>query len=95
MFQSQIVILVFDERGELVVPSTGVGTFAVDQKELGVARWVFDNRQSAGLGTDTLPGAKALYLPMIASSGAVGVVGVLPENPKKPSIPSRSIFLSF
>jgi len=37
-----------------------VGTFAVDQKELGVAQWVFDNRHSAGLGTDTLPGPSAL-----------------------------------
>ncbi len=83
VFQSQIVILVLEEHGELTASETGVGTFAVDQKELGVARWVFDNRQSAGLGTDTLPGAKALYLPMIASSGVVGVVGVLPENTQK------------
>jgi two-component system sensor histidine kinase KdpD len=57
-----------------------VGTFALDEKETGVAQWVFENRQTAGIGTDTLPGAKALYLPMIASSGPVGVVGILPEN---------------
>ena len=39
--------------------------------------------KTAGIGTDTLPGAKALYLPMIASSGPVGVVGILPENPNE------------
>lgn len=93
VFKSQIVILILDEQGELTVSETGVGTFAVDQKELGVARWVFDNRQSAGLGTDTLPGAKALYLPMVASSGVVGVVGVLPQNTKKGFDPEEIHFI--
>jgi two-component system, OmpR family, sensor histidine kinase KdpD len=93
VFQSQIAILILDEKGELAVSETGVGTFAVDQKEQGVARWVFDNRQSAGRGTDTLPGAKALYLPMIASAGVVGVVGVLPENTEKLFDPEDIHFL--
>lgn len=93
VFQSQIVILVSDEQGELAVSKTGVGAFAVDQKELGVARWVFDNRRSAGLGTDTLPGAEALYLPMVASSGVVGVVGVHPENAEASFDPEDTHFL--
>jgi two-component system, OmpR family, sensor histidine kinase KdpD len=33
------------------------------------------------LNTDTLPGAKALYLPLVASAGAIGVIGILPKNP--------------
>jgi len=82
VFQSRIVFLILNEHGELVVSETRSGTFPVNGKELSVARWVFDNRHAAGLGTDTLPAAKALYLPMIASTGAVGVVGVLPDNPK-------------
>ena len=93
VFLSQIVILVPDEQGNLTVLETRAGTFAVDQKELGVARWVFDNRHTAGLGTDTLPGAKALYLPMVASSGVVGVVGVLPENGEKGFDPEDIHFL--
>ena len=93
VFRSQIVILVLDKRGDLTVLDTRAGTFAVDQKELSVAQWVFDNRHSAGLGTDTLPGAKALYLPMVASSGAVGVVGVLPENGEKGFDPEDIHFL--
>lgn len=83
VFQSNVVILVVNEQGDLVVPETSAGTFAVDEKELGVAKWVFDNRQSAGIGTDTLPGAKALYLPMVASFGVVGVLGILAENPQR------------
>lgn len=83
VFQSQIIILTLDSQGELSVSETGVGSFAVDQKELSVARWVFDNRQSAGCGTDTLSGAKALYLPMVASLSVVGVIGVLPRDAEK------------
>ncbi len=83
VFQSRIVFLILDEKGELAVSEIRSGTFPVDGKELSVARWVFDNRHAAGLGTDTLPASKALYLPMIASTGVIGVIGVLPENPKK------------
>ena len=82
VFRSQVVFLILDEQGELAVTESRTDTFAVDKKELSVAHWVFDNRHAAGLGTDTLSGAKALYLPMVASTGVVGVVGVLPENPK-------------
>src|SRR5204863_9449116 len=37
-------------------------------------------RQPAGLGTATLPGASALYLPLIAPRGPVGVLGVRPGD---------------
>ncbi|MHB9098270.1 MAG: DUF4118 domain-containing protein [Syntrophales bacterium] len=93
VFHSQIVILVLDEKGELAISETRVGTFAIDRKELSVAQWVFDNRRSAGLGTDTLPGAKALYLPMVASSGVMGIVGVLPEDTKMRFDPEDIHFL--
>ena len=80
VFRSRVVILMLNDQGELVASDTRTGCFPVDRKEMGVARWVFDNRHTAGHGTDTLPGSKALYLPMVASSGVVGVVGVLPDD---------------
>ena len=93
VFQSRIVFLILDEQGELVVLETRSGAFPVNGKELSVARWVCDNRHAAGLGTDTLPAAKALYLPMIASTGVVGVIGVLPENSKNGFDPEDIHFL--
>ncbi|MFH1080733.1 MAG: sensor histidine kinase KdpD [Pseudomonadota bacterium] len=93
VFQSRIVILVVDEKGDLAASETRVGAFAVDRKEKSVARWAFDNRHPAGLGTDTLPGAKALYLPMVASSGVVGIVGVLPEDAMRIFDPEERHFL--
>ena len=40
----------------------------MDANELGVGRWVFEHGQPAGLGTATLPGAAALYVPLIGST---------------------------
>ena len=93
VFQSRIVFLIANERGEIELSETRTGTYPVDGRELGVARWVFDNRHAAGLGTDTLPAATALYLPMIASTGVIGVIGVLPENPKNGFDPENIHFL--
>jgi two-component system sensor histidine kinase KdpD len=42
---------------------------------------VFEHSQLAGLGTATLPGASALYLPLVASRRALGVIGVRPADP--------------
>jgi two-component system sensor histidine kinase KdpD len=50
----------------------------MDRKE-GVPQWVYDHEQMAGLGTQTLPGADALYLPLMGTRGAVGVIGVQPQ----------------
>jgi two-component system, OmpR family, sensor histidine kinase KdpD len=80
VFPSKVVILMPDEKGNLNAPITAEETFALDQGELGVAQWTFDHRQQAGLGTDTVPGAKALYLPLVTSSRTVGVLGILPGS---------------
>jgi two-component system, OmpR family, sensor histidine kinase KdpD len=83
LFSSHVVVLVPDDNGNLTVPVTGPDTFALDQKELSVAQWTFDHRQRAGLGTDTLSGAKALYLPLAAASRTIGVLGILPAPPQR------------
>jgi two-component system sensor histidine kinase KdpD len=61
-----------DENGTLALHP---GSELVERKQ-GVAQWVFEHEELAGLGTQTLPGADALYLPLMGSRGAVGVLGV-------------------
>jgi two-component system, OmpR family, sensor histidine kinase KdpD len=80
VFSSKVVVLLPDENGNLNILATGEETFALDQSELGVAQWTFDHRQQAGLGTDTVPGAKALYMPLVTASRTVGVLGILPGS---------------
>jgi len=74
-----VTILVPDDGNGLAPAAEAPASYAPDQQELSVAQWVYEHRQPAGLSTDTLPGARALYLPLMASSGAIGVVGIQPN----------------
>lgn len=47
-----------------------------DDRDSGVARWVFDNGKPAGLGTSTLPSASALFVPVLSPRGTIGVLGL-------------------
>lgn len=55
----------------------------LDAKEQGVAQWVFDLGQMAGFGTDTLPQSDAIYVPLLASKGTMGVLRIKPKFPEK------------
>lgn len=81
----------FDSRVALFLPNTDRGleiqaegptSFDADTKERGVAQWVYEHGQRAGLGMDTLPGAAAVYMPLAASRGTVGVLGIRPTHPR-------------
>jgi two-component system sensor histidine kinase KdpD len=89
-FDGQVVILLPNISGRLQAWGNVTGwwgkeineqtMFAPDSHDQGVAQWVYDHGQLAGAGTDTLAGAKALYLPLIASRGTIGVLGVRPDQ---------------
>ena len=51
-------------------------TWAMGDKEQSVASWAFLHRQPAGHGTDTLPSAEGLHLPLLAGERAVGVLSL-------------------
>jgi two-component system sensor histidine kinase KdpD len=89
VFHSRIVALLPDDTGGLVRRGESPNQFDLDSNELAVARWVVDHRQPAGLGTGTLPGASALYLPLVASRGAVGALGVRPADPHALETPEQ------
>ena len=61
--------------------------------DLSVAQWVFDHKEPAGLGTDTLPGAQAHYLPLAGSQALVGVLAILPANPRRVFVPEQQRLL--
>jgi two-component system, OmpR family, sensor histidine kinase KdpD len=87
VFRSQVVVLVPGTGGSLTAwPG---GQFEVDANELGVGRWVFEHRQPAGLGTATLPGASALHVPLMGSTGPVGVLGLRPADRHAMDEPER------
>ena len=90
-FESQIVVLLPPNGAQKVQPwgnTTGWWgeqidkqmIFGPDDKEQGVAQWVHEHGQSAGLGTNTLPSSRSLYLPLLGARGGVGVLGVRPKQ---------------
>jgi two-component system, OmpR family, sensor histidine kinase KdpD len=87
VFHGQVVLLL-PAAGDGLGPGAGA-QFDVDANDLGVARWVFEHRQPAGLGTATLPGASALYVPLLGSTGPVGVLGLRPSDPHAMDEPER------
>ncbi len=78
VFDSQVAIFLADGGKRLQLQQGEQLFFEFDPKEMGIVQWVFDHNERAGLGTDTLPGSSALYLPLVGSSGGIGVVAVRP-----------------
>lgn len=67
------------QDGNLVVKAKSETDWVLNAKDMSVAQWVNDLGQAAGLGTDTLPFSKALYIPLLASHGTMGVLSVRPK----------------
>jgi len=79
VFHTRVGVLVAQADG-MLRQRGGTPQFTMDSTESGVARWVYEHKQPAGLGTSTLPGAAALYLPLISPRGPLGVIGVRPVD---------------
>jgi two-component system sensor histidine kinase KdpD len=88
-FESQVTILLPDAAGRIRHPEGEPTASSFRGAALGVAQWVFDHQQRAGLGSDTLAGQEALYLPLAGAAGTVGVLAVLPANPRRVLLPEQ------
>jgi two-component system sensor histidine kinase KdpD len=70
------VVLLLPEDDTIAVKAGYPPEDTLDNADLAAARWAWQNNQAAGRSSDTLPGAKRLFLPMRTGRGAVGVVGL-------------------
>ena len=89
VFDASAVVLTPDASGRLRYPTGSAEEGSFRGADLSVAQWVFDHGQRAGLGTDTLPAAPAVYLPLRGARGALGVLGVLPANRRRVLLPEQ------
>jgi len=79
IFGGQVAVFVLE--GDSLRPVLRSGhTLAETPEEADAAQWAFEHRRMAGRGTDTLPAAQALYLPLNGSESTVGVLAWQPEN---------------
>ncbi|WP_429304691.1 DUF4118 domain-containing protein [Paraburkholderia sp. GAS199] len=58
-----------------------------------VGQWVYDQQKAAGRGTDTLPAAAALYLPLKAPMRTRGVLAVLMRDRRELDVPEQQRML--
>src|SRR5262249_24590188 len=80
VFDSQLALFLTQDGGKLSICAQGEGRHQLSALDIGVAGWVEQNRQPAGLGTETLPGAQALYLPLVGAEKMIGVLAVRPSQ---------------
>ena len=70
------VVLLLPEDGSIVVKTGYPPEDILDEADVAAAKWAWQNDRVAGRGSDTLPGAKRLFLPMRTGRGAIGVMGI-------------------
>lgn len=88
VFESEVLALVLEDDF-LVVRAIYGAEQELSAKEQSVLQWVYDLGQIAGLGTDTLPFSEALYVPLIATQGIVGVLRVRPMQSERLFTPEQ------
>ena len=75
------VVLLLPEDGILAVRTGYPPEDVLDEADLAAAKWAWEHNRAAGRGSDTLPGARRLFLPMRTGRGVVGVVGIDSDKP--------------
>ncbi len=93
VFECTAVVLLPAAGGKLRYPSDTPLESSFRHADLAVAQWVADHGRRAGLGSDTLPAAPGLYVPLGRERGTVGVLAVLPSNVRRVLLPEQSHLL--
>jgi two-component system sensor histidine kinase KdpD len=89
VFDCAAVVLLPDAGGRVRLPKEKPMAGSFRGAELSIAQWVADRGRRAGLGSDTLPSAPALYLPLGDERQRLGVLAVLPANRRRVLLPEQ------
>ena len=77
-FDGSVAVLGAEPNGGLIELARS-GDAVLDARDLSVARWAHAHGRAAGLGSDTLPGARATCVPLTADGRGLGVVAYVPR----------------
>jgi two-component system sensor histidine kinase KdpD len=75
------VVLLLPEGGSIAVRAGYPPEDMLDDADLAAAKWSWEKNHVAGRGSDTLPGAKWLFLPIQTGRGPLGVAGIIRDQP--------------
>jgi len=89
VFDCTACVLLPDANGKLHYPHEAPIEGSFRKADLSIAQWVVDHGKRAGLGSDTLPAAPALYVPLSDERQRLGVLAVLPTNRRRVLLPEQ------
>jgi two-component system sensor histidine kinase KdpD len=78
-FTSAVSLFTPDRDGQLRSAYSSAGNDATSGRDESISQWVWAQQKEAGRGTTTLPSSPALFIPLMASGGIVGVLGLTPS----------------
>ncbi|WP_028455117.1 sensor histidine kinase [Chitinilyticum litopenaei] len=87
LFHARTLLLLPDAHDRLQPAGDAVGF------DPGLAQWVFDHEETAGNGTQTLPAASALYVPLKAPMRMRGVLALIPGDQSQLASPEQQRLL--
>lgn len=89
IFDGDVVIYLREAKGPLQLRFGNEVPIAHHPVSAGAALWVADHDKVAGAGTDTLPNAIALFVPLIGSQRTIGAIGVKSHEPDRFNDPEQ------
>jgi two-component system sensor histidine kinase KdpD len=94
IFQVDVAVLLL-RGGKFSDEAQFCSTIQLDDKERGVARWVFEHGKPAGRFTDTLPLATAQFFPLLTPNRTVGVIGIRHRRNERLSADEAALLETF
>ncbi|QXP91458.1 sensor histidine kinase [Methylococcus capsulatus] len=92
-FGGRAVLLFPDESGRIGYPVSPLAEEFLPGIDMSVAQWVFDHDEMAGRGTNTLPGASGVYIPLTGAEKTIGVLVMKPVNLRRVFLPEQQKLL--
>jgi two-component system, OmpR family, sensor histidine kinase KdpD len=96
VFRARVAILLPDSADQVkqkVEESDAKIMLDAETLDIDVGQWVYDQQKPAGHGTDTLPAAAALYLPLKAPMRTRGVLAVKMQDERELDVPEQQRML--
>ena len=80
MLKDVRVVLLLPENGSVSIRAGYPPEDALGEADLAAARWAWKSDHVAGRDSDTLPGAKWLFVPMRTGRGPIGILGITRDD---------------
>ena len=93
IFDASGLILLKRPDGAMRSLRAAGSTALIELTDTAITDWVFTQQAIAGTGTDTLPSASAIYLPLNGTLGKVGVLVVHRNNRRPPLVSEQQRLL--